>query len=117
MQNYRKKKIKRVILFILSTVLITSLIISIIFGIFNIKFSLDEDNVDNDEECKRWKYPLNQYNTVEDWEIGLKELNYYQTKELFKIKILKKVDDSCEKNLVTRGQPCEGLIFLTISNF
>jgi len=53
MQNYRKKKIKRVILFILSTVLITSLIISIIFGIFNIKFSLDEDNVDNDEECKR----------------------------------------------------------------
>ncbi len=52
MQNYRKKKIKRVMLFILSTALITTLIISILFADFNIKFNLDDDHVDNDEECK-----------------------------------------------------------------
>ena len=101
-------------LFIISTALIITLIISILFAVFNIKFSLDEDDVDNDEECKRWKPSLNENNSFEDWKINLKELSNYQTNELFKIKILKKVDESCEKNLVTRGQPCEGLIFLKI---
>ena len=53
-------------------------------------------------------------NKGEDWEINEKESNKYQTNKLCKKIMKKKVDESCEKNLVTRGQPCEGLIFLKI---
>ena len=53
MQDYRKKKIKRVMIFILSAVLITTLIISILFAVFSIQFSLNDEHADNDEECKR----------------------------------------------------------------
>ncbi|MFX1311943.1 MAG: hypothetical protein ACFFHD_04965 [Promethearchaeota archaeon] len=68
MQKYKKKKIKRVMLFIFSTALIATLTISILFAVFNVEFSLDDDSSDdnnndsgdndddsgdNDDDCKR----------------------------------------------------------------
>ena len=94
----RNGKIRRIVILAISLAIASTVVLGIIFAVLNIKFVID---------CKIWKRTFNIKPTLEPIGLYGKQSEEFDEELIFE-KIIINLDESCNKMLVIRGQPCEG---------
>ena len=102
----RNGKIRRIVILAISLAIASTVVLGIIFAVLNIKFVIDEGD-DDDDDCKIWKRTFNIKPTLEPIGLYGKQSEEFDEELIFE-KIIINLDESCNKMLVIRGQPCEG---------